>query len=355
VSGWVPMPADVWPLVVERLQASGEPWPEEACLFDLRWLHDQRDGRLPGRPALCERWRVTDRTARRLLADTARWWDPKKGAAPTARVQRVSSERPAGVQRASSERPATTRTNADDEPEASSARPADVQPVSSERPADVHTRVEAPSPSPSPSHEEDTLCGASTTATVGETPPALVAPEQPTLVEPASDGAPDWARKAKRPKGVTPLALTGAVSRCLEAIRQRPTLPDRAGSDAKHVLGLWRAQQHPPLDGFVAALELVADWARRSPDKPAARDIRAEGWADGTDRRDSVATICRQDRWGDRLALAEAWDRRGRPTTTAATGPPGARRVAPGEHVDNRTAEQRAEAERLGEEALRDF
>jgi hypothetical protein len=183
----------------------------------------------------------------------------------------------------------------------------------------------------------------------------------PPLVEPRDDGAPEWARKARRPKGVTPLALLAAVARCVEAVRQKPASAEIPESTARPILGLWRDLGCPPLMPFVADVELVAEAARRCPDPMFARAIRGEGWAGKEDTSRKIASVCRRSpppdssgaTWEDRIDAAREWDRRGRPTT----GPPG--RASPagrgGEWVDTRTAEQRAEAERLGEEALRDF
>lgn len=97
------------------------------------------------------------------------------------------------------------------------------------------------------------------------------------------------------------------VLRALEAIRGRPVSPSRCHTQAKEVLGLWKACGSPPTAEFAQEMVLVAEWAQLSPDKAAARDIRAEGWADGTDRRHAVSTLCCRKRWGDRLDAARAW------------------------------------------------
>jgi hypothetical protein len=133
MAGWVPFDADGWPAVAEVLP---QPWPDAAAVFDLRWHADR--GQVPGRPTLGRRWGWTDRAVRSLLAQPERWWDPAKGAAPTARKTEMSSPRPARVQPASS--------SDTGEPELPLEN---VQLVSSPRPADVHTRVDHPTPSPS--------------------------------------------------------------------------------------------------------------------------------------------------------------------------------------------------------------
>jgi hypothetical protein len=314
MSGWVPMPADLWPLMVDRLQVLEEAWPEEACLFDLRWHVDQRKP-IPGRPALCARWGVTDRIARRLMADTGRWWDPARGPAPTGRVQPVSNACPTDVQRVSNDRPADTQTNAETQAGMSSRCPADVQPMSSPCPADVHRRVDPPSPSPShppsPSPEDER----------GSAPSA----------DPKPDPAPAWATKAKRPKGVTPLALADAVSLCVAAIRG--TAGIAAASNAEPVVSLWGRLGQPPLADFIRDVDVVALAARECPEPMFARDIRAEGWADGTDRSRVVASVCRFGppprsqgaTWDERVEAARRWEQAGRrrvATPQRAHGPP---------------------------------
>lgn len=80
VSGWVPMPADVWPLVAERYPT---PWEDEVAAFDLRWHADR--GALPSRRTLATRWGWTSDEVRTLLRHPERWWDPKKGPPPASR------------------------------------------------------------------------------------------------------------------------------------------------------------------------------------------------------------------------------------------------------------------------------
>ena len=101
---WVPQAANVWPLTVALLEERGQPWEEEHCLYDLRWLYD-RDGRVPSRRELVKRWNQTERVARRLLWSVDLWWDPAKGSPPV--------ERPTGVPEASQERPTGVHTRAD--------------------------------------------------------------------------------------------------------------------------------------------------------------------------------------------------------------------------------------------------
>lgn len=83
MSGWVPMPADVWPTIRERL-----PRPlsrEEAC-FDLRWWQDRELRGLEEIPSyrkLGASWGWCEpgkdcKKARLLLADETSWSDPFK-------------------------------------------------------------------------------------------------------------------------------------------------------------------------------------------------------------------------------------------------------------------------------------
>jgi hypothetical protein len=98
----------------------------------------------------------------------------------------------------------------------------------------------------------------------------------------------------------------------VEAIRQRPVNPDRCATDLKTISGLWAAEGKPDPDEFGADLLRVIAWARESTDPLAARDIRAEGWADGANRCRDLATICVRARWGARVDAARSWDARGR-------------------------------------------
>ena len=102
----------------------------------------------------------------------------------------------------------------------------------------------------------------------------------------------------------------------VEAIRQRPVNPARCRTDLKTISGLWAAEGKPDPDEFGADLLRVIAWARESSDPLAARDIRAEGWASGTNRCRDLATICVQSRWGARVDAARLWDERGRKSPT---------------------------------------
>ena len=94
------------------------------------------------------------------------------------------------------------------------------------------------------------------------------------------------------------------------------------------MLTLWRGLGKPDLEEFQRQVCLVAEWAQQAPDEEAAREIRAEGWADGTDRSRKVGNICRQRppgqsggaTWDDRLLLAEVWEAAGRPLVKGVEG-----------------------------------
>jgi len=57
----------------------------------------------------------------------------------------------------------------------------------------------------------------------------------------------------------------------------------------------------------VEEVELVARAFHKCPHPYFARDVRAEGWEGGTDRRKSLATLLVQSRWEDRLEAATEW------------------------------------------------
>ena len=130
-----------------------------------------------------------------------------------------------------------------------------------------------------------------------------------------------WAKGHGAPAADVEAMVVAALS----AVRGKLVHRDRCATDAKEVLGLWKALGRPLPRELAEDLALVAAWAQQSPDRAAARDLRAEGWPEGQDRSRSVATLCRRDRWGDRLAAAQAWDAKGRrsaplPAAPARTG-----------------------------------
>lgn len=133
--------------------------------------------------------------------------------------------------------------------------------------------------------------------------------DPPTQIDPT----PKWARGHK---GVPAIDVLGAVVRAIESIRQRLVDAERCETDAKSVLSLWKANGRPPIADFALDVGDVAEWARTSPDaENDIRGIRPNGESWGRDRSRDVATICRHERWGDRLASAKAWQEAGCPAT----------------------------------------
>ena len=120
--------------------------------------------------------------------------------------------------------------------------------------------------------------------------------------------------------------VLAAVGRVLEEIRGKPVTV--RASTGRPVLRLWVELLDDPeleFDGDLSALVdpvvLIADACRRAPGPMFARDIRAEGWPDGTDRSRNVAAICRLApkgdstgaTWSERLDAASAWRAAGSP------------------------------------------
>jgi hypothetical protein len=157
-------------------------------------------------------------------------------------------------------------------------------------------------------------------------PPTTQPPPLPLQLAPPLEDQPtvhDEHPKWSRIRGTPAVVVVDSVTRALQAIRQRPVAVHHCASDAKHVLSLQRATS-TPWPELAAQLELVARWARDSDDPMASNDvrgIRATGEAWGTDRSQSVATICVQARWGDRREAARRWADGVRPTTRAPPKP----------------------------------
>jgi len=93
----------------------------------------------------------------------------------------------------------------------------------------------------------------------------------------------------------------------------RDIKPSQSKAAAKPILSLLRALDWPDMAEFVRHACLVARAARSCPHPMFARDIRAEGWDAGTDRRRRVTTLMVQDRWDDRLVEALRWREAGEP------------------------------------------
>lgn len=158
-------------------------------------------------------------------------------------------------------------------------------------------------------------------------------PPNPPPTTREDDPAPKWARErwAKPPPGVSRLDVVALVVRCKTAVDGTPPNPERCKTDARPILSLWEADGHRPPEDFAADFEAVAEAARDCPEPLFARDIRAEGWAGGVDRRGDIATICRHERWSIRVKTARAWVDAGRPTgsNSHTAAPPPVQRQAP--------------------------
>lgn len=269
MSGWVPFPADAWPEVAAALPV---PWPEGAAIFDLRWHVDRTPGRIVphGKRYWMKRWGWTDWGVRSLLRSDS-WHDPIHPL--------PAQDPPADHPPTTRQPPAPQRTKADRQGDSARRPPANHPPATQDPPNRLHRRVDPPSPSPSPSQEQ-----------------------QRPLSAPAP-GVPAWARV----KGSDPYDVLAAVTRALSAVRGRLVDPDRCATDAKHVIGLQRATGQPWSE-LADDLVAVAEWARDSDE--AANDIRGvrpDGSVWGQDRSRSVATLCVQARWADRVEAARAW------------------------------------------------
>ena len=132
------------------------------------------------------------------------------------------------------------------------------------------------------------------------------------LPDPAPDckaqPVPRWLSKAQLPAGTDRAALFAAIVYGIEQVTQGIVSPTRTKTNGRPLLSLWRALECPPLDEWRAEVELVARACRECPHKLFASDVRWEGDPDGFDRSRSVATVCVQRRWEERLQAARAWD-----------------------------------------------
>jgi hypothetical protein len=184
VSGFIPTPADGWPLIAEMLTASGQRWPESAAITDLRFYADAAAFRLgvsakradqvtdadreairaslPGRPALVKRWGWSDWAVKQLRAAPELWWDAARWGAQRP----AASAPPADRQPTTSAPPAEVPVNAEDSDGSARSPPAHRQPTASSPPSRAVPCTTNP---PITHHKEDTV-------------PAP--PGQPTLVGP---------------------------------------------------------------------------------------------------------------------------------------------------------------------------
>lgn len=118
------------------------------------------------------------------------------------------------------------------------------------------------------------------------------------------------------PASTTRVDVQALVLRAVEEITQRSVAPARCASHAKEILSLWRSLGCPEPCELAEEIALVARAARESAARLFARDVRAEGWPGGVDRRHSVATLCVHRRWDERLAVAREWAAAGYPIVT---------------------------------------
>ena len=350
MSGFDALPHGAWVNIAAGLAL---PWHPDAAAHDLRWYaaeHHVHGRTLPSVRDLAQRWgwtrtRVHDVLSRGEWADPTRpwaWRRPDSIRTPSGQ----SADAGNGRTPATPEVPDSGRTASGHDPDSRAASKEvtrspdhpDTQrpppPGGSPLPPDPEAH-HAPSPLPSPGGDPaplDTPRGADADPEPGEPAPADAPvgdvradveagrdiPGKPS-VSPRPEAVPAWTTSAAECRPHPRQAVAEMVLRSLEAIRQRPVSPERCGTDAKPVLGLWRALGKPDPAEFAAELALVAEAARECPAPLFARSLRAEGWAEGTDRSRSVATLCRREPWGDRLEAARAW--RGQPTTVAVPEP----------------------------------
>lgn len=268
---------------------------------------------LGGNPGVRELMRAWDWSGDRVTKFVAemRAWALENGAtAPAERApnkigQRPDSDRTAtghpnqGETPTSREQSDNNRTPIGQRPDASCARDQEEEEETVDRRSDREREAPASGPAPTPTQQLELL---------------------PVVPDP--DPLPAWTPAARECGGHDRRAVAGMCLDVVSAIRGEAAKPDRCATDARVVLGLWRVLGHPPPAEMAADLGAVIEWAQRAPDPLAARDIRAEGWADGTDRSRSLDTICRRNQWGDRLAAARRWAQDGKPTRPAAPSKP---------------------------------
>ena len=92
-----------------------------------------------------------------------------------------------------------------------------------------------------------------------------------------------------------------ALLRILSALKGKPI--ESASRMAPKQLKNFRAKTGATVDELV----LVAEAMHRCPAPLFARDVRAEGWPEGSDRRKQLGTLLCQRRWDDRLSAAQEW------------------------------------------------
>jgi len=298
-SGWDPMEAKHWPMICASIP---RPWPREAVLHDLRWWAARErmgDGKRPGRPVLEARWGWTSHKARGAMLSEDEWGDPR---ASTANRQRTDSEPTAnrqvanGITKAIVEEPTADLQRTDSEP--TENRPTRVgSQITEHRTQDTEKHAPAPAVAdlfatpPNPDSQPSAATGEATEGTDA-------APD---------DGLPAWSSLFKAQPDASKADIVEAIVRCIGAVTEATVKPHRCATSAKPVLTLWKALGYPPIAEFADDFVTVAEAAHRCPVGLFAKDIRAEGWADGTDRQHDVSTIAVQARWDVRILVARQW------------------------------------------------
>jgi hypothetical protein len=301
---------------------------------------------------LLGRWHLGLAASDRVLR--AAWrWDHRRVARLIAEMRAWAADNGAAYHDGQMlHQPSTSRAPAAHQPEAD-ATPSTSQPSTSRAPA-AHQQSTTPRARDPLLEREEIKIGDQ--ESVREPPPvggSHTPPEPPSTVTPAphpeatpsptdaepAPVLPGWVPAAHLCGGHPRIEVAKMVVRCVQAARGKMPNPERCGTDAGSLLALWRRLGRPPPADLAADFAAVAEWAQLSSDSAAARDIRAEGWAEGRDRSHDVTTLARQDRWASRLDAARAWVEAGRievrPTTPTPTTPAGQRAAVARGGIDN--------------------
>lgn len=294
-----------WPAVADALP---RPWPEALAEQDVGWWRRQVEAgerrSLPGREYLAGRWGLSVRQVRRIMGADQPASQERTGAEPAPCQERASGE----------------RTNAEN-------YEGSYQPRASAVPAASQERATPPPPSrPSPPNPPSPPTPAPEGVPRARTHEAPPAPPF-RLAEPLEE-LPDWVPSKRDCAGWDRRVLFESVLEAVGQVRTGGTIlgdPEgckrpvaaKAATDARQVVRFWRSLGQPDPAELARDVALVARWARESPDRLAARDIRGEGWDGAVDRSRSVATLTVQLRWADRLAAAQTWRDRGMPRVEA--------------------------------------
>lgn len=298
MAGWVPTDAAAW--LRDRESIPG-PWPEVLVVTDLRFWADPKacGGRTrPSLRVLGEVWGWSKSRVERFVGATDAWADPMR--APEERVghQRDTRGTPVGQPRDTG-----PSNEADDSPPAGQPRDTGGTLVGQQRDTPLGSRARTPHPTPSTQEEVSSLRS--------ETECQAPAPDPASK----SDPVPGWAKGLALPAGVSRREVADLVVEVRDHVLGKPMGEGSAGSAAKVVLALWKARGSPLLSAFREELLLVVQAAKDCPDPRFARDVRAEGWAEGRDRSRDLATLCRIDRFDARLDTAQRWRDAGFPTS----------------------------------------